>query len=107
MQRACFKMHNAFPAKSIFFFALIFLLLELTLQFPDGIPGVPPVAHAEQTREEYRRIQKDIRAHKQKLESVKKQEQSVLEELRKMTSELHEIEVQLSAKRDKIKQLNS
>lgn len=101
-------MHNVFPDKSIFFISLIVFLLGMALQFPTWNPGLaPPLASAEQTKEEYKRIQKDIRTHKQKLESVKKQEQSVLEELRKMTSELHEIERQLSAKRDKIRQLNT
>ncbi|MBF0505887.1 MAG: peptidoglycan DD-metalloendopeptidase family protein [Nitrospirae bacterium] len=102
-------MHIALSTgKSGFFIFLAFFLLNLILQFPAGIPGFgPSCAYAERAQEEYKRIQKDIRTHKQKLESVKKQEQSVAEELRKMTSELAEIDQQLSAKKNKIKQLNS
>src|SRR5208337_5613582 len=99
MQGARCRMHIAFPGKSVFFIFLPFFLLNLVLQFPVGIPWLgPSCAHAERTQEEYRRIQKDLKTHKQKLESVKRQEQSVVEELRKMTSELGEIEQQLSVK---------
>jgi len=78
------------------------------VQFPcnGSFPDAPDV-RAERPQEEYGRIQKDIRTHKRRLESVKKKEQSVLEELRKMTSELNEIELQLTSQRDKIKRLNS
>lgn len=86
------------------FFLILFscLALFLSSQFP-----LACAAHAEQPQEEYRRIQKDIKIHKQKLESVKKKEVSVLEELRKTTTELNEIERQLAAHRDKINRLNS
>ncbi len=108
MQGARCRMHIAFPDKSGFFIILVFFVLNLVLQFPAGIPWLgPSCAHAERAQEEYKRIQKNLRTHKQKLESVKRQEQSVVEELRKMNSELGEIELQLSAKRNKIKQLNS
>src|SRR5208337_3963031 len=65
------------------------------------------VARAERPQEEYKRIQKDIRTHKRRLESVKKKEQSVLEELKKTTSELNDIQWHLTAQRDKIKLMNS
>src|SRR5208283_2687255 len=99
------KMRPALLRNPRFFILLTFFLLTFIpcdRFFPDT-----GVARAERPQEEYRRIQKDIRTHKRRLESVKKKEQSVLEELRKTTSELNEIEWQLTAQRDKIKKLNS
>ncbi|MBF0557873.1 MAG: peptidoglycan DD-metalloendopeptidase family protein [Nitrospirae bacterium] len=93
------------PARSghpLFSILLVCLASFLAAQFPYA-----GAARAEHPQEEYKRIQKDIKLHKQKLETVKKKELSVLEELRKTTTELNEIERQLSAQRDKIKRLNS
>ncbi len=99
-------MPSAHCKKHLAFFT--FLLLAFAIQLPfNGSFLNPPDARAERPQEEYRRIQKDIRTHKQRLESVKKKEQSVLEELRKTTSELNEIQWRLTAQRDKIKRLNS
>jgi septal ring factor EnvC (AmiA/AmiB activator) len=101
-------MHYALSNSSRFFIMLFFFMLAFTLEFPfDGRLPDTTNARAERPQEEYKRIQKDIRTHKQRLESVKKKEQSVLEELRKTTSELNEIERQLAAQREKIKRLNS
>lgn len=57
--------------------------------------------------EEYKQIQKDIKTHKKKLESVKKVERSVIEELRKTNAELNEIENQLVTQRRKIKKIQN
>lgn len=94
------------PRSRYFVFFAFFLPLSI-LQFPSGmpLPSVPDV-RAERPQEEYKRIQKNIRTHTEQLESVKKKEQSVVEDLRKTAAGLNEIELQLTAQRDKIKRLN-
>lgn len=62
---------------------------------------------AESPHDEYKQIQKDIKTHKKKLESVKKVERSVIEELRKTNAELDEIENQLTVQRGKIKKIQN
>ncbi|MBI3592272.1 MAG: peptidoglycan DD-metalloendopeptidase family protein [Nitrospirae bacterium] len=89
-------------AKLKTFRALVFCLLLFSV-----LCSLPTDnAIAEKAKEEYKRVQKDIRIHKKKLESVKKAERSVLEELRKTTAELNEIAKQLTAQREKIKKIN-
>lgn len=83
---------------------LVFCLTVLDVQFPGcNLRLAVPGALAEKPNEEYKRIQKDLKTHKKKLESVKKVEKSVLEDLRKTTAELNEIERQLAQQREKIK----
>ncbi len=108
MHRARCKMHHALLRNSRFFILLAFFILAFTMPPPCNryFPDVPE-ARAERPQEEYKRIQKDIRTHKRRLESVKKKEQSVLEELKKTTSELNDIQWHLTAQRDKIKLMNS
>ena len=102
------KMHLALSRGPRVFMQLTLFLLVFSVQLPCNRSFLDAtVARAERPQEEYRRIQKDIKTHKRRLESVKKKEQSVLEELRKTTSELNEIELQLTAQRNKIKRLNS
>jgi septal ring factor EnvC (AmiA/AmiB activator) len=67
----------------------------------------PGISSAESAKEEYKRIQKDIKKHKKKLEKTEKVEQSVLEELRKTSAELKGIESHLSVQRKKIKELQN
>ncbi|MBA4348708.1 MAG: hypothetical protein C0415_01780 [Thermodesulfovibrio sp.] len=67
----------------------------------------PGMLYAESPKEEYKKIQKDIKKHKKKLEKTEKVEQSVLEELRKTSAELKEIESHLSAQRKKLKELQN
>jgi septal ring factor EnvC (AmiA/AmiB activator) len=90
-----------------FVFSLFFLPMSI-FQFPSvtSLPCVPK-AFAERPQEEYKRIQKDIRTRSEQLESVKKEEQSVLEDLRKTTFGLNEIETRLDSQRAKIRRLNS
>ena len=71
------------------------------------MPFTVPDALAEKPREEYSRIQKSLKSHKKKLESVKKAEQTVLVDLRKTTAELNAIERQLAQQREKIKTIQN
>lgn len=68
---------------------------------------ISPSSFAQNPKEEYKKIQKDIATHKKKLESVKKVEKSVVEELKKTNLELSETENQLRAQKDKIKKIQS
>ncbi len=61
--------------------------------------------HAQSPQQEYEKMQRDIRKQSKKLASVKKTEQNVLDELRKTTAELNEIEKQLTSQRGKIKKI--
>ncbi len=63
---------------------------------------IPIVSWAEDPKDEYRRIQRDLNVQKKRLENVQKKEQSVIYELRKVQSELAEIENQLNTQRKKI-----
>lgn len=56
---------------------------------------------AENTKEEYRRLQKELRSQQRKLDSTKKTERSVLDELRKTGEELIDVESRLTAQRKK------
>lgn len=64
-------------------------------------------AFAERAQEEYKQIQKDIKTHKKKLESVKKVEKSAIGELRKTNAELDDIENQLVVQRGKIRKIQN
>jgi septal ring factor EnvC (AmiA/AmiB activator) len=63
------------------------------------------LSFAENPQDEYKKIQRDIKTHKKKLESTKKAEQSALTELRKTSAELAEIENQLTIQRGKMKKM--
>lgn len=63
---------------------------------------LPTICHATDPKDEYKKIQKDLNVQKKKLESVQKKELSVINELRKVQSELSEIEKQLTTQRKKI-----
>ncbi|MCC6346244.1 MAG: peptidoglycan DD-metalloendopeptidase family protein [Nitrospirales bacterium] len=80
-------------------FIPLFLLLVI-----QGIV-LTDTALSERPQDEYKRIQKDLKTSRKKLESVRKMELSVLDDLRKTTAELQEIERQLSAQRVKIKNI--
>ncbi len=62
-------------------------------------------AYAQNPQEEYQRIQKDLRSHQKKLESTKRAERSVLEDLNKTATALSTAEKQLTAQREKIKRI--
>jgi len=63
--------------------------------------------YADTSKDELRKIQRDIRTHKKKLESVKKVESSVLQELQKTTVELNKIEKQLTEQKKKVKKIKA
>ncbi|MBF0330129.1 MAG: peptidoglycan DD-metalloendopeptidase family protein [Nitrospirae bacterium] len=67
----------------------------------------PVGAHSKNPQDEYKQIQKDLQTQRKKLESANRMERSVLEELRKTTSELNNIEEQLSAQRKKTKKIQA
>lgn len=68
---------------------------------------LPAGAHSKNPQDEYKQIQKDLQTQRKKLESANRMERSVLEELRKTTSELNHIEEQLAAQRRKIKKIQA
>ncbi len=87
---------------NIALYSLLVVLSLFTIHYP-----LFTASYAQNPHEEYRQIQKDIRTQKKKLESVKRVEKSVLEELRKTYAELDEIEEQLTVQRGKIKKIQS
>ncbi|KAF0181794.1 MAG: peptidase M23B [Nitrospirae bacterium] len=54
----------------------------------------PHTFAAESTKEQYKKIDRDLRQHKKKLEQTKKMETSVLDDLRRAAEELREVEGQ-------------
>ncbi|MGE5237781.1 MAG: murein hydrolase activator EnvC family protein [Chloroflexota bacterium] len=66
--------------------------------------AVVPV-FAQGSKDEYRRLQRELRSQQKKLDSAKKTERSVMEDLRKTDEELSQIEEQLVAQRRKIRTL--
>jgi len=62
---------------------------------------------AENPREEYRQLQQELRTHQKKLESVKKTERSVIDELNKTTADLSEIQNQLIKQKGKTRKIQS
>lgn len=83
------------------FLAVFFLVLSSLFSF------LAYAAFAQNSQDEYKRIQKDLKTHKKKLESVKKIEKSVIEDLRKTNAELNEIETQLKTQKEKIKKIQN
>jgi hypothetical protein len=67
-------MKNGRAARPLSACALLIVLSVVLAAFHGG---------AENTKEEYRRLQKELRSQQRKLESVKKTERSVLDELLK------------------------
>lgn len=88
-------------------FRKFILLLVLYCLFPTSYFSLLTLSYAENPHEKYKQIQKDIKIHKKKLESVKRVEKSVVEELRKTNAELNEIENQLVTQRRKIKKIQN
>lgn len=80
-------------------FAPLFLLLVI-----QGF-ALTDTALSEKPQDEYKRVQRDLKTSKKKLESARKMEVSVLDDLKKTTAELQEIERQLSVQREKIKNI--
>ncbi len=66
---------------------------------------LPPNVFAQNQRDEYRKLQQELKTQKQKLESAKKVERSAIEELRKVTRELNDIETRLTKQRNSINRI--
>jgi septal ring factor EnvC (AmiA/AmiB activator) len=75
--------------------SLIFLLILFFIS----------TSSANNPKEEYKKIQKDITTHKKKLESAKKIERSLIEELKKTNAELNDIEAQIQLQKNRIKKI--
>ncbi len=78
-------------------------ILLISLVFLLSLPAPP--AWAESPRDEYRQIQRDLRKEKKKLESVKREERSAVDALKKAEEEHQKIQEQLNAKRGSIAQI--
>ncbi len=63
------------------------------------------LSYASQPKEELREIKKEIEIHKRKLKETKKIEKNVLEDLKRVSNELNEIEWKIKNHRAKIKNL--
>jgi septal ring factor EnvC (AmiA/AmiB activator) len=82
--------------------SLLIVLSLFTIHY-----SLSTAAYAQSTQEKYGQIQKNLKTQKKKLESVRKVEKSVLDELRKTNADLNEIESQLSAQRGKIRKIQN
>lgn len=67
----------------------------------------PSIPYAADPRDEYKKIQKDIKTQKEKLERAKRSEYSVLEELDRINRELHQVQTELKRQRKKRKALET
>ena len=65
---------------------------------------LPTLASAETPKDQYRKIQKDMESHKEKLEQAKRHERSVLEELDAVNRRLVAIEADLKKQQRRIRQ---
>lgn len=65
------------------------------------ILALPAIAYAEDPKDEYKKIQKDIEAHKEKVERAKKLEHSILEELDRANKDLSAVQAELRKYRAK------
>ncbi len=76
---------------------LLFIFISLLFTF----------VYADTSKDELKKIQKDIRVHKKRLESVKKVESSVLQELQMTNAELNRIEKQLAEQRNRVRKIKA
>lgn len=86
------------------FYALLFILSITVIIFSFYFYGY---ANARNLQEEYKKMQEELKAQKKKLESTKKTERNVLEDIRRLNTELAEIEGKLNIQRTKISELRS
>jgi len=80
-----------------FCLSALFCLLSAGLSLP------APVL-AENQKEQYRKIQKEMETHKEKLEQAKRHERSVLEDLDSVSRRLSEIEADLKRQHQRVRQ---
>ncbi len=69
------------------------------------IPCPRPCPAAQNAREEYQRVQRDIRKQKKKLVEATRTERSVVTDLRKVDSQLNDLQDQVTTKRGQIKSI--
>lgn len=67
----------------------------------------PRAVLAESPKEEYQKIQKEMEAHKDRLEETKRREHSTLEEIDTVAKRLNEIEVELRKQRSRLRRIES
>ncbi|MCL5024550.1 MAG: peptidoglycan DD-metalloendopeptidase family protein [Nitrospirae bacterium] len=80
--------------------AVFFLLLVSCVAL--SLLTLPEAVSAENPKEQYRRIQKEMQSHKDKLEQAKRRERSVLEDLESVTKRLEETEADLRKQRRRL-----
>lgn len=81
----------------VLFLSLVSCLLSAGLFLPYGLA-------AENPKEQYRKIQKEIETHKEKVEQAKRRERSVLEDLDGMNRRLSELETDLKKQQRRVRQ---
>jgi septal ring factor EnvC (AmiA/AmiB activator) len=78
--------------------------LSAVLCFLSAWLALPVPASAENPKEQYRKIQKEIETHKEKLEQARRHERSVLEDLDGMNRRLSETEADLRRQQQRVRQ---
>ncbi|HTZ17135.1 MAG TPA: peptidoglycan DD-metalloendopeptidase family protein [Dissulfurispiraceae bacterium] len=81
-------------------FAVLFLASALLL-----VSGHISPSESQNAKEQYQKVQRDLRKQKKKLAEATKTEKSVITDLRKVDSQLSDLQDQMTAKRDQIKSL--
>lgn len=82
------------------YFTLLILIACAGLFFPD-------TAATEDPKEKYQRLQKEMEAHREKLERAKKREHSVLEEVEDLNKKLDSMELDIKKQRSRIRHAES
>lgn len=88
----------------VVFYAFLFIFCATTII---ALFCCSEYANARNLQEEYKKTQQELKSQKKKLESVKKTERNVLEDLKKLNSEIAEIEEKLDIQKKKIGDLRS
>ena len=87
---------NEYPYRAFFLSAVLCLLSAGSV--------LPAPASAENPKEQYRKIQREIETHKEKLEQARRHERSVLEDLDGMNRRLSETEADLRRQQQRVRQ---
>jgi len=88
-------------AKGIRHRALLFLVFNSLLCALCFVPFVS-YCYAASPEEEYQKIQKEIKTHKEKLDKVKNRERSILSDIEKANREISQVEAELRKYRKKL-----
>jgi septal ring factor EnvC (AmiA/AmiB activator) len=113
MQRARCKEHAAGRSKHVLkpetrvhFFSLS-VVLSLLLLFAFSPVLCPPFSHASSPHEEYKKIQREMKTHKEKLESVKRRESSILSDIESTNRQLRDVENTLKTYKNQLSNTES